>query len=259
MKTQYGRGMPTPRPLLVVAHPGHELLVHDWMVEHRPVVMILTDGSGSAGAPRIEGSARIVREAGATLGPVFGHAPDAVFYQAILRGDVAFFAALVRAAAAVRAPLVLSDAIEHFNPVHDLAAVIATLAAGDAARWVFPIEVAVDREALPPDWRVRTLDAGARARKRAALAHMPQLEVETARRRDEGKEATGLEILGPLAAGAPLMPAPAGEAFYETFGRRRIAAGAFGELITYAGHVAPLAHALARTVSQAAADAGLGG
>jgi hypothetical protein len=253
------------RPVLIVAHPGHELLVHDWMAEHGPMVMVLTDGSGSANAPRIADSLRIVTEIGAAPAPVFGHAPDSDFYAAILRGDAAFFAALVDAAAAAivssRAPVVLSDAIEHFNPVHDLAAVIATLAAliarreGLAAeRWVFPIERAVDLSALPAGWRARRLDDAARARKRAALAGIPSLKVESDRRRVEGKEVSGVEVLGPLPARAPLMPDPEGEAFYETFGRARIAQGVYGELITYAGHVAPLARAL-RTKRAAAARA----
>lgn len=243
------------RPLLIVAHPGHELLVHDWMAEHRPLVMVLTDGSGSANAPRIADSRRIVEEIGAAPAPVFGHAPDSAFYAAILRRDAAFFSALVDAAVdairKIRATVVLSDAIEHFNPVHDLAAVIASLAARQARatgvaaeRWVFPIERAVDLNTLPADWQVRRLDVAARARKRAALDQIPALEVESARRRDEGKEVGGAEVLGPLTAGSPLMPAPDGEAFYETFGRARIAQGVYGELITYAGHMAPLVAAL---------------
>ena len=34
---------------LIVAHPGHELRVHHWMELARPLVLVLTDGSGRQG------------------------------------------------------------------------------------------------------------------------------------------------------------------------------------------------------------------
>ncbi|HUE39393.1 MAG TPA: hypothetical protein VMR29_07805 [Candidatus Binatia bacterium] len=37
----------------VVAHPGHELRVHHWMERVRPVVCVLTNGSGASGCSRI--------------------------------------------------------------------------------------------------------------------------------------------------------------------------------------------------------------
>jgi hypothetical protein len=248
------------RPLLIVGHPGHELLVHDWMREHRPVVMILTDGSGSANAPRIADSRRVVEAAGATPGQVFGHAPDADVYATILRGDAAWFAPLVRAVGQAcvdqAAPVVLSDAVEHYNPVHDLASVIATLvcrvAARDLAReperFEFPIETPCDPHALPPGWRLRRLDPAAAARKDAAADSIAALWGEAARRRREKPGSEAFEILAPVAPDRPLLPEPDGEPYYEQFGRRRLAQGVYGELITYAGHLAPLVAALEAAV-----------
>ncbi|MBS0411374.1 MAG: hypothetical protein JSR86_15760 [Proteobacteria bacterium] len=246
----------TARPLLLIGHPGHELLVHDWMREHRPVVMVLTDGSGSANAPRIAETRQVVLEAGATPGPVFGHAPDAEVYAAILRRDAAWFAPLVRQSCRAcmegAAPLVLSDAVEHFNPVHDLASVIAGLACRLARkdlgrapqRFEFPIERPQDPEALPAGWRLRRLDPAAVARKEAAADGIVALRDEAARRRREQPGSQAFEILAPVAADRPLLPAPEDEPFYERFGRARLAQGVYGELITYAGHLAPLADAL---------------
>src|SRR5438477_658313 len=153
-----------PRPVLIVAHPGHELLLHAWMERERPVVLILTDGSGGSAGPRIDDSRRIVQGAGAAAGPLFGAADDRRFYRAILDGDTAFFEDLVEAAseviAAARAPVVVSDAVEHFNPVHDLCSALAAAAARRAGcapgLWSLPIEAPIDAAAPPPGalvWR----------------------------------------------------------------------------------------------------------
>lgn len=72
---------------LVVAHPGHELLLHDWMERLKPQVCVLTDGSGGQGPARLNETVRVVEATGASVGPVFGVAPDRSFYQAILRRD----------------------------------------------------------------------------------------------------------------------------------------------------------------------------
>ncbi|HWA62931.1 MAG TPA: hypothetical protein VG939_16235 [Caulobacteraceae bacterium] len=246
-----------PRPVLIIGHPGHELLVHDWMTRTRPIVLILTDGSGSAGAPRIDDSRRIVEAAGATPGPVFGAWPDSAAYAAILAGDPGLFVPVARAAAqaitAEAASLVVCDAIEHFNPVHDLCGVVAALACALAgpprpALWEIPIEQPLDYAALPEGWQVRRLAPAAVARRRSAAESVPALAGELARRSRERPEAEALEILAPVADGRPLLPPPDGEPFYETFGRRRLAEGVYRDLITWRGHVAPLARALAEAV-----------
>jgi hypothetical protein len=230
--------------LLIIAHPGHELLVHDWMERMGPRVCVLTDGSGGQGASRLDATRDVIAAAGADIGPLFGVAPDRAFYQAILTGDVAFLANLVRVLAddiaGQRPSVVLSDAVEHFNPVHDLASVIATLAvrrAGHPAirRLEFPIERPPPPNATADGWQVRRLTPEALQRKRRAAAEQPRLGAE--------------EVLMPVAADRPLLPAPIGEPYYETFGRARIAQGVYGDLVTFAGHLAPLVAAVADAVS----------
>src|SRR6267142_6198654 len=41
------------RAALVVAHPSHELRVHGWLQMCHPWVLVLTDGSGRTGEPRL--------------------------------------------------------------------------------------------------------------------------------------------------------------------------------------------------------------
>jgi hypothetical protein len=246
--------------VLIIAHPGHELLVHHWMVRHRPTVLVLTDGSGGAGASRIAESLATVEAAGATAGPVFGLADDRRFYDAILAGDTDFFRdvlARIDAALGPGAEVVVSDAIEHFNPVHDLCSVLASLAARRArarpARYEFPIERPVDLAALGPGCEVCRLTPEDLARKVDAAALNGALQAELDRVRAEQPGVGAVEVLMPVAADRALLPTPSETPYYEVFGRARVASGRFTELITYAGHVAPLVEALAATQATPAA------
>src|SRR5262245_36394298 len=80
---------------LVIAHPGHELRVHGWLEQVRPRVFILTDGSGSSGQPRLRSTRRILKQAGAVRGEVFGRFTDRDLYEALRHGDREPFTAVV--------------------------------------------------------------------------------------------------------------------------------------------------------------------
>ncbi len=56
--------VPEGRSLLVMGHPGHELRLYGWVGLARPLVCILTDGSGSDGVPRLEKTLEILRATG---------------------------------------------------------------------------------------------------------------------------------------------------------------------------------------------------
>src|SRR5262245_21413951 len=75
---------PEGRPALVIAHPGHELRIHGWLCQHRPTVFVLTDGSGRGGRSRLGTTGRVLAQAGAEPGSIFGRYPDAAVYQALL-------------------------------------------------------------------------------------------------------------------------------------------------------------------------------
>ncbi|HEX8245140.1 MAG TPA: hypothetical protein VF541_16635, partial [Longimicrobium sp.] len=52
--------LPAGTPALVVAHPGHELRVYGWMERARPLVFVLTDGSGSGSEGRLESTTGVL-------------------------------------------------------------------------------------------------------------------------------------------------------------------------------------------------------
>ena len=109
---------------LVIAHPGHELRVHRWLELARPNVFVLTDGSGRTGHSRIASTSTVLASAQAHPAPIYGRFTDVELYDLILRGDAAALVALMRelAAAFVRDGVggVVGDALEGFNPSHDL-------------------------------------------------------------------------------------------------------------------------------------------
>jgi len=145
---------------------------------------------------------------------------------------------------------VVSDSIEHFNPVHDLCSVLATLAARRAScpqpqRFEFAIERPIPPGALGPDAEVLRLTPADLARKLAAAAANGALQAEVARVQVEQPGVGATETLLPVSPDRPLLPVPVERPYYETFGEARVATGRFQTLITYADHVAPLAVALA--------------
>src|SRR4051794_37292284 len=76
---------------LLVAHPGHEIHVHGWLETTRPIVYVLTDGSGRSGRSRLKSTTRLLAAAGARPGVIYGRFADRALYEAVLRRDTALF------------------------------------------------------------------------------------------------------------------------------------------------------------------------
>jgi len=110
-------------PALVMAHPGHELKVFGWLSECKPRTHILTDGSGG-GPSRLHSTAKLLHRTGVVPGEVFGPVSDADMYRAILEQRIPLFLEVVDGLAASfiehDTDLVAGDAVEGFNPTHDL-------------------------------------------------------------------------------------------------------------------------------------------
>jgi hypothetical protein len=235
--------------VLIVAHPGHELLLHHWLERARPIVCALTDGSGGHAQDRSARSRRIIERAGAEVGPVFAAAADREWYRAILAGDRRPFdlaaAQITDMCCAEGVTQVVTDSLEFFNPMHDLCSCLAQAVAmrlqgaGAIELLTYPIE----RPELlsgAPDYAY-TLDDGALRRKLDAAAQYHELTAEVERRRLEATENHAIERLFSVDISRHWPALPPEEPFYEKFGRQMIARGTYADLITYADHVRPLA------------------
>ena len=226
-----------PTPLLLLAHPGHELRLFGWMEQERPLVCILTDGSGSVAPPRTALSLALLAACGAQAGPVLGWLPDRAWYAALLAGDATpFLAAADSIAAATPAgTLVVADPVEGYNPMHDLAAAVADRVAllVGGRRATYPL-----MQPQPGPGGL-ALDRAAQQRKLAAIAAYAPLAQEAAALLRADPAALAQEKVVPHRHDWPAQPARRPE--YESIGAGRSAAGVYARTITYAEHVRPMA------------------
>ena len=251
--------------MLVVGHPGHELRVHGWLESAKPIVMVLTDGSGHHGTSRLRSTATVLTQAGATAGSVFGRWSDAALYRALLDRDTAFFVALVEELAGAivhhRVTVVAGDDAEGYNPTHDVCRLIVDAAVALArspmrepmANLAFML---MDRPGQVGRGHAArsqvVLDDAALERKIAAALDYPEMAGEVAHAlKTWGDEAFRVEAFRRVSAGELWAPGDA-PPFYEQYGRQQVQAGKYAEVIRYDEHIRPLADALsARTLRQA--------
>lgn len=237
------------RALLVVSHPGHELRLHHWMELVRPDVLVLTDGSGSAGVTRLASTWAVLDRVGARLLDGDAAVPDARVYRALRQRDTEFFAALASSVCRHVAggyDLVVCDGLEGFNTSHDLCHYLVAAAATHQPDGARPEVREFPLEAPPVSWAgegsdLLMLDAAALDRKvRAALAY-PELAVEVrASLSQMGEAAFAVESLRRVRPGREPKAPPGTPPFYETFGERRVQEGVYPDVIRWADHVRPV-------------------
>jgi hypothetical protein len=245
---------PGRRAALVVAHPGHELRVLGWVERARPLVFVMTDGSGRTSVSRVPSTRRVLDSLGARPGSVFGRVTDREMYARLLARETGWFVQLAAELAAAlveeRIEYVVGDSSEGYNPSHDVCRLVIDAAVARAAlrtgRQVHSFDFALvngaDRDVADAAVQV-TLDDAALARKLAVARGYPEMagEVESAIDR-HGVETFRVECLRPV---TPAFDAePAQPPFYERHGAQRVAEGAYAETVRFADHVRPIAQAL---------------
>ena len=247
--------------MLVVGHPGHELRVYGWLKKARPAVHVLTDGSGHDGTPRIASTSVLLESAGATRGSIYGRLSDRDIYSAILgsRHDCFIHLAEELAASLVhdRIELVAGDAIEGFNPSHDVCRYVINAAVRLASErsgrtiacYAFALEAAphsppgTAQSALDPV-KISLSDAELDEKLRAAHSYTElRPEVERTLER-HGTEPFRTEYLWPVDLSDPYGWDPRRIPYYESYGAERVASGAYEQVVTFRDHVKPIADAL---------------
>ncbi|MGL4511922.1 MAG: hypothetical protein ACRCT8_02445 [Lacipirellulaceae bacterium] len=251
----------TRRAALVVAHPAHELRLLGWIDAVRPLVCVLTDGSGRAQRPRIATTDRLLKEFGAERGPVFGQVPDLRLYATLLDGehDPLLRTADRLADCFVREAIdtVVVDAVEDAILAHDVvnavtrAAVVAASARSGRAISVYDFSLEQSPEACPADradgalWL--RLDERQLEQKLSAAWSYAEVrdDVEEAFAAF-GHHAFAVECLRRVRdLGA--VHTPQGKPVYERHGERLLRAGHYKRVIRYEDHVRPLLEKLANS------------
>jgi hypothetical protein len=251
------------RAALVVAHPGHELRVYSWALLARPEVFILTDGSGHSGKPRLDSTTKILEQIRANRGAIYGRFTDRRIYSAIIGQEVDLFIDLVEelAQSLLREEMdyVVGDAMEGYNPAHDMCRLIINAAVDIASRTKgqpipnFDILLTgngSEHPEAPVENAIRLhLDEDVLARKLESMRAYSELtsEVESILER-EGIQAIRVECLRPVPT--PFRDNDTVERpYYEDYGGKQVAAGFYEKVLRYREHFEPLAQALRQYVS----------
>ena len=243
---------------LVIGHPGHELRVFHWLELTRPTVFVLTDGSGRSGQSRLPSTTRILEQVGASKGLFYGRVTDCEAYNAILNHDFDLFVELARELARFlideAVGQIAGDALEGYNPTHDICRLVIGAAVEMANRsghnqiasFDFLLTGAPDKNAGHHDIRIE-LDDDAFARKLAAARSYAELESEVndALSSDSGR-AFRVECLRSVKneIGFAQNVTP----YYEAYGEKQVAAGHYRDIIRYREHILPLAEALRQSL-----------
>lgn len=236
---------------LIFAHPGHELRCHHVIERTRPIVHVLTDGSGAQAVPRIDESSRLLASLSATRGVVFGAFSDRDAYARLMAGDASTFIthtqALSDALIAARVTAVVIDAAEGYNPVHDVCHWMGRAAATRAAEALgalttYELDLVSHPDGQGDGIRV-TLDDEAFARKlRSADCYRPLAAEAAGAITEHGLEAFRTEFLRrvPDAALATSLPPASSVPYYEQVGEERVRMGRYPTVLRYGAHVHPV-------------------
>ncbi|MEQ1907548.1 MAG: hypothetical protein ABMA15_01920 [Vicinamibacterales bacterium] len=230
--------------------------MYRWLELARPNVFVLTDGSGRTGHSRLASTSTVLASTQAHPAPIYGRFTDVEVYDLILRGDASALVALMRelATAFVRDGVggVVGDALEGFNPSHDLcrflingAVLLVREETGrDVLNFAFPLDGPPDGSALQAGTSsVRIdLDAAALTRKLESASNYAALQSEVASAVSRfGTQAFATEwlhpVLDPLEGLTRMREEPPQ---YERFGKGRVTDGFYAETIGYRTHVRPL-------------------
>jgi hypothetical protein len=247
------------RAALVVAHPGHELMVHGWLESARPRVFVLTDGSGHSNESRLSSTTKILDQAGAVQGGIYGRLTDAAAYKAILSREFDLFIGFARELTAAfvneQIDFVAGDALEGYNPMHDVCRLIINAAVA-VARRVHGREIANfeftlvnqpqgTQQTSHPNEVCLRLDETALARKISVAQGYTELVGEVSNALGATAIAAfGVERLRPVDCEASTRHDDNERPFYELYGEKQVAAGHYTEVLRYEAHVGPLADAL---------------
>jgi len=250
------------RSLLLIGHPGHELRLYGWLARARPLVCILTDGSGSDDVPRLDATLEILRDLAVPVGPICGEFSDRNIYAHLLAQSGDVFAELCDRVTDLlvgqRIDTIVSDGIEGYNPTHDLCHAIAAASVRAARRrGANPSHLCIPLIGGPGEFadgasplvREIALDAALHARKMTAVHDYAARSGATLQRevaeivREHGEDAFAHEYL--FDAESPTWPEwvarfAADKPYYETYGRAQVAAGRYEFLISFDDHVRPV-------------------
>lgn len=246
--------------LAVFSHPNHELAVFGLLQRLRPHLVFLTDGGGGE---RLAQTRRGLESIGLLGQARFLDHTEKSFYDALLARDSEFYKRVAREVrASVREHLperILCDAVEFYNPVHDISLpVVRAALGGDSDAQVFEVPMIYQRPAEGESYEIQRTWAS----RRDGVVEFELSERELAakvRARDQIYTALA-DQMGPLISGLPAahlareftaparpsLPEPGPDVVLRYEWRAQLLAerGEIEQKITYRQHYLPVASSL---------------
>ena len=258
------------KKLMVFGHPAHELALFGMIQRDRPDILIITDGGG----PKREADSRVGL---ATIGMTARYLsyPEADFYKALLARDAAYFS---HVAAAVREVIdeiqpdvICCDAVEFYNPVHDVTVPIVRAALGPGHKVeLFEVPLVYEEEGPGEVYHIQRVPPAFADRRVAYDLTPEQLDKKESARnaiytnlRDQAgpefmqlsREHLGHEEIFRSSVG-PVEPGQGRKLRYEWRAQLLQSQGSISEVITYAGHYVPAMAALCESPAALSGERG---
>lgn len=164
--------------LIVFSHPNHELAVFGFLQRVKPHIVYLTDGGGPE---RVAETMRGLESIGSSQNARFLNHTESSLYEALLERDTEF---LENVAGEVRDIIqeiqphqIFCDAIEFYNPVHDLSLPIVRCAAKEFVETpVFEFPLVYQKDSDPDIYECQRLPAGLQDRQMSFVLSEAELD-----------------------------------------------------------------------------------
>lgn len=254
--------LPSPT-VFVFSHPNHELAVYGLVQRVKPWMIFLTDGGGE---DRVEQTRQGLARIGLLDRALFLNHAEKEFYTRLLQRDVAYFQGVadqVREILREKGPAcVCSDAMEFYNPVHDLAIPITRSALAGLSGWTHyevPLVHQVPTRDASETYLVQRLPVVLQDGSKVHALNDAELEAKVSARdgvytiladqfgtalTDLSRDHLGHEVLGETPASGMREPGAAYVLRYEWRAHLLLEEGTIREAITLDGHFRPVAEGL---------------
>lgn len=245
----------TGKAALFIAHPGHVLRAYRWLEIAKPLVFVMTDGSGPDQPARLPSTSAVLEKVGARAGGVYGKWTDVEVYEAILKREAGPFVEATRKIAnelaANEIDYILGDAAEGYQCTHEMCRYMLNTALAlvekETGRKIQNYDFLLFG---PPDTcpdalrdraiRVELNDDDFARKIAAAESYNEDFTHEVTKQTDRyGKKPFMVEYLMPAERGAE-WHAGRGTPTYEVYGELQVMKGKYKQVIRYADHFKPL-------------------
>jgi|ERR1700677_1171304 len=244
---------------LFTAHPGHVRRVYRWLEIAKPLVFVMTDGSGRNQLACLPCTTTVLENTGGRPGAIYGRWTDAWIYEAILNRDAGQFATateeLADALIGEEIDYILGDASEGCECTHELCRYMVNSAVAlvekKTGRRILNYEFVLfgPPDACPGALRDKAiridLDEAALARKiAAAKAYNPDFQHEVTQQLEKfGTKPFMVEFLIPADMDSEWNSSK-GKPHYEVCGEALVLNQIYKDVIRYQDHFQPLVQVL---------------